>query len=84
MKYLKKYEGFSGDAITDGILTIDDLVHVKFWPTVDGESSDAKILKVYDDSCLVEFKEDGYQTIIPKNELILFSPEEIQSIKYNL
>ena len=52
MKFIKKYEIFD-KTITDGHFTIGDLVHIDDW-------NDAKILKVYDDKCLVEFLEDKY------------------------
>jgi hypothetical protein len=73
MKHIKTFE-FYDKTITDGVFTIGDLVHINYW-------DDAKILKVYDELCLVEF-EDKFQTTIKKEELTLFTPEEIK--QYNL
>lgn len=76
MKFIKYYEDIFDKTITDGVFTIGDIVHIENW-------EDAKILKVYDYSCLVEL-EDGFTTNIFKSELKLFTPEEIQAKKYNL
>jgi hypothetical protein len=84
MKYLNTYEKkFFDRTITDGIFTIGDLVYVEDW-------ANAKIIKVYQINCLVEFF-DGFSTTIKKEELRFLTPEEIEqhnleqtTKKYNL
>ena len=75
MKHLKTFE-FHDKTITDGVFTIGDLVHIDFW-------DDAKIIKVYDRFCLIEFLDkDKYLTTIKKEDIKLFTPEEIQEYKF--